>query len=155
MAKSLEKATLLAHAKALICCGFAADSSSPTLISDTMSLFDSDKLKMTLKQMAGFSTRVTISEDSVAYAKDTAASFKVSGAYAGFAAAAEASLEKRASGSSKTLRVNHDLFAVQWHATTDLFDYSVALRAGVVKFVKNSSPETIVKRIGHFFPQKN
>ena len=137
-------------AKQFLQCGYRIDSSSPSLVAPTNNLF---MLKEDVKPMElpKVSSNTEITDDSCERSKKVSTSFGIEGRYHAFSGAAEMSLEKYNASKTKTIRADHDLYAIKYVFQNNVLNYSDVLRDDVVQFCKNAKPAKIAKRLGHFY----
>jgi len=137
-------------AKQFLECSYRIEPTSRTLVAPGYSLFElTDALEP--KRLEDFAANVQISENSTERSKKVSASFGIEGNYYAFSGAAEASLEHFNASKTKTIRADHDLYALRYVCQADVLDCSEIITPQVVKFVKKSKPEKIVKKLGHFY----
>ena len=132
-------------------CGWQVTSENIALITNVIPIFNLKRDNIFCTVAPTFKSDLSISENSIAHASNTAASFGVEGSYGAFAGSASASLEAGGGSETETMRCTHDLYAIKYKAQNQALNYAPLLRPEVVEFVKSASPSKIVAALGQFF----
>lgn len=142
------------HAKSLIAFGFTTAADRPSLIAETISLFDLPEDIVSTVSTPFMRTEI-ISSSSV---KETASKFSlevgIEARYKAFSGTAQTSTERVSSSRVAKLRVDRLVRSEMFRTTIDDLSPHNYLKDSVKEFLLNESPERVVSRLGEFYAEQ-